>query len=132
MGQYGRAAVSAADLLQAGLASSPRSAWDAAMRRVTQSPSSRGKPCPRSTFLGLCEAGEVRGVAPGQYTRSPDNKVYAVRALDVLRARPSLASDPAALWAAATEGTAKAHNGQMDVLLTLWQAGLISDLPSGR
>jgi hypothetical protein len=49
-----------------------------------------------------------------------------------MRARPSLASDPAAFWATATEGTTKAPNGQMDVLLTLWWEGLISGLPGGR
>jgi Family of unknown function (DUF6979) len=123
MGQYGTAACMAAEFVESGEIFDPRAAWSEAMKRVTESSYSRNKGCPKSTFLGLCESGAVKGVPAGDYTTSPDNKVYAQRALEALRSTQSLSENQAALWNLATEGSGKAPNGQMDVLLALWRAG---------
>lgn len=126
MGQYGRAACIAADLLEGKAEETPRTAWELAMRRVTTSPSSREKPCPRSTFLGLCEEGLVRGVRPGSYTSSSDNKSYALRAIRALVDDPTLASQRGVLWDLATGGKLKGRNGQLDVVLALWREGRLN------
>lgn len=104
------------------------------MRRVyPASESSRKKGCPRSTYLGLCEAGFVRGIPRGDYTQSEDNKRYAIDAVRLLRRDPNLAEPSASaggaarLWAAVMKGDPKRPNGQMEVVLALWNTGLISE-----
>ena len=123
MGQYGRAACIAADLVAKREVLSPREAWKVAMSRVSNSDQSRTKPCPRSTFLSLCETGMVKGVPIGTYTSAPDNKPYALEALTALKSDPDLARNQSALWEVATHGSGKAQNGQIDVLVTLWREG---------
>jgi hypothetical protein len=123
MGQYGRAACTAAKQVEEGKETSPRAAWVKAIRRLTKSPSSRNKPSPRTTFLSLCEEGLVEGVPAGVYTDSPEHKAYALQALEALRADPDLADDPRELWAVVTKRSGKLHNGQMDVVASLWQQG---------
>ena len=83
------------------------------------------KACPKGAFLGLCEEGLVQGVPPGAYTRSQSNKQYAVNAVGRLRQEPSADMDRLALWSVSSSDPRKAHNGQMDVVLALWIAGLI-------
>lgn len=85
------------------------------------------KGCPRGAYLGLCEAGLVAGIPAGKYTRSRDNKRYALRAVELLVAEPSLAeTEPKDLWERVMDGESKAYNSQMDVVLALWHSGLIA------
>jgi hypothetical protein len=69
--------------------------------------------------------GVIKNVVPGAYTRSVKNKSYVVRALDILRSNPLLASDEMGLWQIVTQGTAISPNSQMDVVTTLWREGII-------
>jgi hypothetical protein len=89
------------------------------------SKSQRDKGCPRGAFLGLCEAGLVSGIKPGNYTGSLKNKLYAVEAVSILQIQPELADDPSGLWAEVLSGRWIKPNGQMDVVLGLWTADLI-------
>ena len=82
------------------------------------------KACPRGAFLGLCEEGLVRGIPPGHYTTSTDNKGYAVRAAALL-AEGRQGWSTSSLWQAVTNDPEKAHNSQMDVVMALWKNGLI-------
>lgn len=126
MGSYGSAAVSATRLVRARDASSPREAWVKSVKReFPHSVASREKSCPRDAFLGLCEHGLVRGVRPGSYTRSRLNKLYALRAVKVLRVRPHLANDELALWNKAMNGQKKTPNNQMEVVVALWATRLL-------
>ena len=125
MGKYGDAAVKATSLIrQAGYR--PCDAWKTATKRQfpTQK-SAREKGCPRAAYLGLCEKGIVCGVARGNYTRSVLNKQYALEAVQLLCSDPSFASDKNRLWKKALKGEDKVENGQMDIVLTLWQNRLI-------
>lgn len=83
------------------------------------------KPCPKGAYLGLCEEGLVSNVAPGHYTRSVRNKHYALRGAELLRTNPSKCDDIASLWHHATQGSGVGHNGQMDVVVALHEAGLL-------
>lgn len=60
----------------------PPDAWDVAAAE-TFPPGSIGakKNCPKSAFLGLIDLGLIRGVSPGGFTRSVDNKEYARQAV---------------------------------------------------
>ena len=127
MGKYGETAVEAVNLLNSGRAKSPRDAWDKAAAKIfseSLSISSQGKGCPRDAFLGLCEEGLVKGVAPGNYTSSEKNKEYAVKAVQILKNNPTSSYSQLALWKKVSGGGIS-HNGQMDVVLSLWKNGLI-------
>jgi hypothetical protein len=128
MGKYGEAAVLAANLYREGTAVSPNQAWAIAVKKIlSSSESSREKGCPRGTFLGLCETGVISGIPNGSYCRSIKNKKYALKALELLRNEPILAHDVKALWNQVIEGVQKVPNHQMDVVSSIWNAGLFRD-----
>ena len=53
----------------------PQEAWEQAVKlEFPHSVSSQLKSCPKNTFLGLCEAGKIKGIDVGSYTRSSLNK----------------------------------------------------------
>lgn len=130
MSPYGDAAVLAARICtqqQVG----PVEAWAEAARKVFPgSESQQVKSCPRSTFLALCGEGLVVNVPAGQYTRSKLNRRYALRGVELVRHSDSLAAAPNLLWRTVMDGEAKAANGQMDVVIALWRAGLIPSCSS--
>lgn len=125
MGQYGEVAKAAARLLSDRTFTQPDEAWREAAGQLLRTPSSRAKTCPRTTFLGLCGSGAIKGVRPGTYTQAPDNPRYADRAVEALRANPGLAEEPSQLWRIATEGKEVKPNGQMDVVTALWSDDLL-------
>ena len=76
--------------------------------------------------MGLCEAGLIRGIPRGIYTRSKANKKYAIMACQSLRLEPHLLTDQDRLWIRSTGGNSIRHNEQIDVVCALWRSGLIS------
>ena len=129
--KYGNSALLAMKLITSNQAQGPGDAWETGTTSVFgKGSSSQVKSCPRDAFLGLCEAGLVRGVTSGQYTRSTKNKAYAVKAAKMIKAQPSLSGKGEIdLWRkvmhALGESPAKTYNQQMDVVLTLFQNGFI-------
>lgn len=128
MGKYGSAAEIAARISVSSHVN-PRAAWDRAVAEIfPDSPTSREKGCPRNAFLALCEMGIVKGIAPGEYTRSVRNKEYAKRAISELRSNPSLVDDDHELWQRVTRGNDIVPNHQMDVVTTLWLRGFLAGM----
>ena len=122
--RYGEAALMATQQVSSGDID-PVARWESAMEKLyPASAAARKKGCPRGAYLGLCEEGLVKGIPAGRYTTSRDNKAYAVRAVALLTEGTQLRST-SALWRAVTNGTEKAHNSQMDIVLALWNNGLI-------
>jgi hypothetical protein len=130
--KYGLTAVQAAEAATGG--ENPVHARESAAAKVfVESPSSQRKGCSKSTFLGLAEAGEIVGVPAGSYTRSVNNKRYAVAVL-LLRENQANALSASGLSIkvlnstgamsshASGAGASKVHNSQMDVVIALWQA----------
>lgn len=103
--------------------------WQFAMMKVFPiQESSRNKGCPKSTFLGLCEDGYVKDVSQGKYLvrNNSLNKGYAVRAIHLLKDNPQLEnSSSKSLWKLVMNGVSKTPNSQMDIVLALWNKGLI-------
>lgn len=126
MKPYGIAAITAAhECVRNRL--NPVTAWaDTVQKQFPEKKASREKGCPRGAFLGLCEKGFVRGVPPGDYLRRKPNlnAQYAVEALEFLWDKPSLANDAKELWQR-IESAPEAHNGQMDVVVALWEEDLV-------
>ena len=124
MGQNGKAALEAVkSVVYRNM--TPKDAWETAICKYTDSESSQKKTCPLNAFLGLCEEGMIRGISgtlPGFYKAGKKNKAYAVRAVEILREEPTLSVNKKVLWKRVTRIT---HNGQMDVVTSLWNSGLI-------
>jgi hypothetical protein len=126
MGQYGDAAVLATQYYLQGKQRSPRDAWNSAIKEFSASEESRRKVCPRDAYLGLCQAGLVSGIPAGKYLpRANVNRRYAVNACEILRSDPTLLTNKKALWKGIKEPRAKKENGQLDVVVGMWSAGLL-------
>ncbi len=73
----------------------------------------------------------MSGVDRGQYTSSHDNKGYALKAVDLLRVSAGREDDANQLWSDVLRALgleSKRHNSQMDVVISLWNEGLINAL----
>lgn len=128
MNKYGQAAIKAVDLMESKRANTPEDAWEMATIEIFgEGTSGQSKGCPRSTFLALCETGNVKGIKSGVYTLAKQNKGYAVKALELLIDDSSLSNDPKILWKKIQGGVKKSHNSQMDVVLALWTGGFIAN-----
>ena len=117
--QYGKVAISVAK--EKG---NPEENWKAEVKNTFPgSESSQKKSCPKSAFLGLCEEGFIKGISKGKYTRSIDNKAYAIKAIEILRINTKATYTPKELWVKVkTELSIEIpHNSQMDVVLALWE-----------
>ncbi|QVY67113.1 hypothetical protein [Polaribacter sp. Q13] len=95
-----------------------------AAKEIFETKSSQDKGCPKGTFLGLCEEGLVKGIPRGNYTKSVKNKEYALQAIEILRWADNKTFTPKELWTELNLGD-KRSNSQMDVVLALWENGLI-------
>ena len=134
MGQYGGVAVSSAKLMAEGTLS-PLAAWNLACTNLIASASSRKKGCPRKAFLGLCAAGFLNSTFINDYdveeAINSKNGKYAMVAVALLMAQPQLAKSKQTLWFKVLnsfgDDLGKKHNGQMDVVISLWEKGYIAN-----
>ncbi|MCL5129340.1 hypothetical protein [Algibacter sp. L4_22] len=106
----------------------PVESWGIAVKDF-ESKSAKIKGCPKNAFLGLCEAGLVKGIKPVSYfkrKRENLNKKYAIKAVELLALDSNLSKNE--LWNKVREELSigeKEHNSQMDVVLALWNERLI-------
>tara|TARA_R110002072_G_scaffold36000_1_gene105925 strand:+ start:579 stop:989 length:411 start_codon:yes stop_codon:yes gene_type:complete len=119
MNKYGTAAIKAAKEGE-----NPIESWEKATKVLFKSSDSQKKSCPKSAFLGLCEAGLVKDIPKGNYVKSIKNKEYALKAVEILRQNTETTFSPKELWKK-LDLEDKNHNSQMDVVLGLWENGLI-------
>ena len=126
MNLYGKTAVKAVELF--AYTHDIKKAWTEAVQEFTNSHSARVKGCPKNTFFGLCYAGQIRGISiqPPQGKKSK-NAEYAILAIHLLKKDMSWANKKAELWAEIQKiiGEEKKHNSQLDVVIALWNDGLI-------
>ncbi len=126
---YGAVAVNAATLAVENKVS-PLDAWEISVSKIyPDSKESQQKGCPKSSFLGLCSEGLVKSIPKENYTESALNRQYAKTAVDILKANKSKIFTPLELWQATLRASDaainKTHNSQMNVVLGLWDKGLI-------
>jgi hypothetical protein len=133
--KYARAALRAVEIYYAAPTTvTPQEAWETATTELfgAGTPAQK-KGCPKGAFLGLCQAGYVSGIPKGDYTRSEMNREYAVDATELLAVEPQLADNWPELWKRVLNGVSKQHNSQMQVVIALWQKGLLrSQLPQAK
>ena len=108
---------------------SPEKTWKLFVEdKFPTSTSQQIKGCPKNTFLGLCREGKIKGIPKRNYTRSDYNVRYAITAITILNNNPNRNYIASTLWKEVmlSEGDpTKHHNGQMDVVLGLWNEDLI-------
>ena len=126
--RYGEAALIAVRMQTFGKALSPAERWMAAVQQVyPTTPIGQKKSGPRNAFVGLCEAGLVKGIASGVpepgTSGAARNKAYAIQAVELLRAGTH--TTVTQLWPAVSDDEAGEHASQMDVVLALWKNSLI-------
>ena len=129
MSKYGTIAVCAAKKVREGNGLCPISAWKTSAEEIfpeQKEKEGREKSCPRNAFLGLAEEGLICSIPPGSYTRSIDNKGYALEAVKLLQTSPDLSDHSTQLWECVMQGQIKQRNGQMDVAIALWKNGDIA------
>jgi hypothetical protein len=132
MSKYRDVAIKAVGLIKSGFVSSPSDALEKATLAVfPNSVSLRDKGCPKGAFIGLCNEGLIDGIPKGSYARSGKNGEYALKAIDILRTNRFLTSQPELLWKKVA-GNTKSTNGQMDVVIGLWEAKCIITEPTMR
>ena len=121
MKKYGSVALRAVKRAQNGV--DPVRAWEESAFQ----PTSQEKGCPKCAFLGLVEGDFITDVPSESVTKSKRNKnrKYAIEAAKLLQISPDLARNSKKLWKQATHNQTIAHNGQMDVVLALWNAGYV-------
>ncbi|OFT01879.1 hypothetical protein HMPREF3107_05255 [Neisseria sp. HMSC31F04] len=126
MNLYGKTAVKAVELF--AYTHDIKKAWTEGVQEFTNSHSARVKGCPKNTFFGLCYAGQIKGISiqPPQGRKSK-NAEYAILAIHLLKKDMSWANKKAELWAEIQKiiGEEKKHNSQLDVVIALWNEGLI-------
>lgn len=129
MGKYGQAAIEAAKLLISKAITEPAIAWDIATTKIFgKGTASKEKGCPKNTFFGLCEYGFIKNVPKKSYSGSEENIRYAIKAVRLLMKNPDLANDEKSLWKEVIGDEIKKHNGQMDVVITLFEHKLIETI----
>lgn len=134
MSQFGNVAVSAAQSLQQNPTMRAKDAWNLAMNQTNLLSSSKDKGCVKCAFIDLCESGQVLGVPPVKQISLGWNGLYAVLVVVYLRQkgwqrRPAnTRGRETKLWNLVLKMLQKSikPNSQMDVVLSLWDAGLIT------
>ncbi len=124
MSKYGEVAVLA--MKNTVIAKDPAVAWNTSAKEAFgEKIASIKKGCPRGAFLGLAEEGFLKGVPKGNYTNSELNKKYAVNAVNLLSKDNRFLQNKKLLWIESCNSTTKVQNGQIDVVLALWEQGYI-------
>jgi len=122
--RYGEAALIAARQ-ESFAGNTPQARWEGAVKRLyPTSPAAQKKGSPRGAFLGLCEEGLVKGIPPGSYSATRENKNLALQAVALLR-EGTQSWSISTLWRAVAGDAGKEHNSQMDIVMALWKNGLI-------
>ena len=121
--KYGQTAIRTLEVYK--INSSLRDSWFSAAVEFFDSVSSQNKGCPRSTFLGLCEVGLIKGISKGEYNSNSNiNKNHAIEAVTYLKENKVESISAKDLWSKLNISN-KSHNSQMDVVLALWYKDLI-------
>lgn len=95
-------------------------AWQKAAEEIITSDSTRDKVCPRATFIGLCESGDLIGIAKTKQSSSP-NYYYAKFAIEEWEKENT---SKTVMWQKVKikfPNGAKNHQGQLDVVISLWK-----------
>jgi hypothetical protein len=91
-------------------------AWNTATEEVITSKSGRDKGCPRATFIGFCESGNLKDI-PFTNENKSKNYAYAKFAFTEWNRNNGIAKKE--MWSRVQNefGTTASHQGQLDIVL---------------
>lgn len=81
------------------------------------------KVCPRLAFIGLCENNLIKGIEIKNSNKESLNKNYAIEAVKVLK-NDERNYTSKELWEEIGNKDKK-HNSQMNIVLALWEKGMV-------
>ncbi|XMB85489.1 hypothetical protein RJG79_08665 [Mycoplasmatota bacterium WC44] len=88
------------------------------------------KGCPKTTFIGLCERGYVKGVLGDVSYSVKKNKQYGWEACNLIKEDETIVNSKTLLWkqimSILGEPITKKQNSQMDVVVSLYENGLLN------
>jgi len=102
------------NIVQKGM--SFENAWNTATEKVITSKSGRDKGCPRATFIGLCESGNLKDIP---LTNESKSKNYAYAKFAVIEWNRNKNIPKKEMWSRVQNefGTTASHQGQLDIVL---------------
>lgn len=131
-GKYGGAALRAVHLM-VQYNYNHATAWDMAIAEAFGDDITTGKfkNNPKVTFLTLCSLNCIGCIMPLHYVAASKTRAYVLAAIDLLAYKDiTKPINPEELWqeviVASESNKAVKHNNQMDVILTLWYAGVLN------
>ena len=126
MGIFGKTAVDAVKLLRKDIKYTSLEAWQKAIVFNTSSEESRKKGCPRSAFIGLCDEGYILGILATKIKKRSKNSIYSTEAAKYLLENNLKEITIKELWQKIEEPKPINENGQMQLVIALWQNKLIA------
>ena len=126
MTQYTKVAIKVIENIKENPTLRPDEEWERIIKLDIKSVTSQNEPCPKGTFLGFCENGNVMGIQKGNYTDSINNKKYAIEGLRLYKINPQLSITN--LWIdtlSSLNEVCKRPNGQMSIVVDLYNKGYI-------
>lgn len=127
---FEKAAIKAVELLN-NQNITPEDAWFNAISQFTNSYETQKKQCPKHAFVDLYYHNKLKLIhdIPNHSNYPSQNGKYALMAVELIKNQPQLASNKRQLWhetlSALNCYTGTAHNGQMDIVIALFNAGLL-------
>ena len=97
--------------------------WNSALSKYTKSEKTLKKVCPRNAFIDLCSFGYVKGISRNKMAELSENVKMAIEALRILQRHNWQFEGKKQFW---WEHFHKTHEGQLDVILALKNANLLS------
>jgi hypothetical protein len=121
MGIYGKTAIDAVKLMRQKIKYTSIEAWKKAIVFNTTSEESRKKGCSRAAFIGLCEEGYILGIPASNTKTISKNSKYATEAAKYLIENTPNKITINELWQKIEEPKPLNENGQMQIVIALWQ-----------
>jgi len=130
MGQYGIIAVEAAKKLCALEEKEYKNTWVSTCDVLYPNMNKGDKPCPKTTFIGLCERGFIKGVIGNIDYTIEKNKQYGWEACRLIKEDETIINNKTSLWKKIMgllgEPITKRQNSQMDVVVSLYKNDLLN------
>lgn len=125
MGIFGKTAIDAVEFMKNNITCTSKDAWQKFIVLNTSSEESQKKGCSRLAFMGLCEEGYILGIPASSTKTISKNSKYATQAAKYLIDYKPQKITIKELWQKIEEPKPLNENGQMQIVIALWQKDLL-------
>lgn len=125
MSIFGKAAVDAAKRIISENESDYAKVWKECLSKYTESDETTAKGCPKNAFVDLCSLGFVVGIQKKEGEELSENGKKAIDAIKILKKRNwNLPEGKSKFW---EDNFGTSHQGHLDIIIALKNAGLLND-----